>query len=94
MKAGKEEVMKRMVGAIAAAAFVVGIGGSQPALAASPSASCVGQALSVYGPAFGADIGAQISLEARDPEAFLGTANLGRWTAGFAQADRAACPEE
>jgi hypothetical protein len=94
MKAGKEGVMKRIVGSIAAAALTVVIGGSAPAHAASPGASCVGQALSVYGPAFGADLGEQISLEARDPEAFLGTVNLGAWTAGFAQADRADCPEE
>lgn len=38
--------------------------------------SCIGQQLSVYGPAFGADLGAAVSCEARHPEVF-GTPNLG-----------------
>ena len=54
--------------------WIVGIGTlavlamAAPAQASSPTASCIGQQLSVYGPAFGADLGAAVSSEARNPE--------------------------
>jgi hypothetical protein len=42
---------------------------------------------------FGADLGAQIAFEARNPEA-IGAPNLGAAVAEFAGADREACPAE
>jgi hypothetical protein len=62
-----------------------------PAEASSPTASCIGQQLSVYGPTYGADLGAAVSYEARNPQV-LGTSNLGGWTSGAARAPRDACP--
>lgn len=59
----------------------------------SPTASCIGQQLSVLGPAYGAELGAAVSFEARNPEV-LGVQQLGGWTSQTAQADRAACPVE
>ena len=77
--------------------WIVGIGTlavlamAAPAQASSPTASCIGQQLSVYGPAFGADLGAAVSSEARNPEV-LGTSNLGGWTSVAARSPRDACP--
>lgn len=77
--------------------WIVGIGAvaalapPAPAQASWPTASCIGQQLSVYGPAFGADLGAAVSYEARNPEV-LGTSNLGGWTSVAARAPRDACP--
>jgi hypothetical protein len=62
-----------------------------PAQASSSTASCIGQQLSVYGPAFGADLGAAVAYEARNPEV-LGTSNLGGWTNVAARSPRNACP--
>jgi len=76
-----------IVGIGAVAALVLPV----PAQASSPTASCIGQQLSAYGPAFGADLGAAVSHEARNPEV-LGTSNLGGWTNVAARADRDACP--
>ena len=63
------------------------------ASAASPSASCPGQELSTLAPALGADLGAFLSFEARNPE-LEGRRNFGAEVSGFAHADRGACPEE
>jgi hypothetical protein len=77
--------------------WIVGIGTvavlamGAPAQASSPTASCIGQQLSVYGPAFGADLGAAVSYEARIPEV-LGTSNLGGWTNVAARSPRNTCP--
>jgi hypothetical protein len=77
--------------------WIVGIGtvtavaSPVPRQASSPAASCIGQQLSVYGPAFGADLGAAVSYEARNPEV-LGTSNLGGWTNVAARSARGACP--
>ena len=77
--------------------WIVGVGTvaliamAAPAQASSPTASCIGQQLSVYGPAFGADLGAAVSYEARHPEV-LGTPNLGGWTNVAARSPRNACP--
>ena len=77
--------------------WIIGIGAvavvalPAPAQASSPTASCIGQQLSVYGPAFGADLGAAVSFEARNPEV-LGTTNLGGWTNVAARSARDACP--
>ena len=73
------------IGAVAALALPV------PAHASSPTASCIGQQVSVFGPAFGADLGAAVSFEARNPEV-LGTSNLGGWTSAAARSARDACP--
>jgi hypothetical protein len=79
--------------------WIVGIGtvavlaSAAPARASSPAASCIGQQLSVYGPSFGADLGAAVSFEARDP-GVLGTSNLGGWTSAAARSARDACPVE
>ena len=73
------------VGAVAMVAMAA------PVQASSPTASCIGQQLSVYGPMFGADLGAAVSFEARHPEV-LGTPNLGGWTSVAARAPRNACP--
>jgi hypothetical protein len=62
-----------------------------PAQASSPTASCIGQQLSTYGPAFGPDLGAAVSYEARNPEV-LGTDNLGGWVNVAARSPRNACP--
>jgi hypothetical protein len=62
-----------------------------PAQASSPTASCIGQQLSTYGPAYGAELGAAVSFEARNPEV-LGTSNLGGWTSVAARSPRNACP--
>lgn len=77
--------------------WIVGIGAlaalasPAPVLASSPTASCIGQQLSVYGPSYGAELGAAVSYEARNPEV-LGTTNLGGWTNVAARAARDACP--
>ena len=53
--------------------WIVGIGVmamlamAAPAQASSSTASCVGQQLSTYGPANGAELGAAVSFEARNP---------------------------
>lgn len=79
--------------------WIVGIGAAValalplPARASASSASCVGQQLSVLGPAYGAELGAAVSLEARNPEV-LGVQHLGDWTSQAAQADRTDCPIE
>jgi len=70
---------------------LVALGLPVPAYASSPTASCIGQQLSAFGPAFGADLGAAVSYEARNPEV-LGTSNLGGWTNVAARAERDACP--
>jgi hypothetical protein len=62
-----------------------------PAQASSPTGSCIGQQLSVYGPTYGAELGAAVSYEARNPQ-ILGTSNLGGWTSVAARAPRDACP--
>jgi hypothetical protein len=64
-----------------------------PANAASPQASCPGQELSALAPELGADLGAFISFEARNPE-LEGRKNFGEEIAEFATADRQNCPEE
>ena len=64
-----------------------------PASAASPQASCPGQELSALAPVLGADLGAFISFEARNPE-LEGRKNFGAEISEFAHADRQNCPEE
>jgi hypothetical protein len=81
----------RMV--IAALAIAAPIAIASPAAAASTGASCVGQALSAFGPAFGSDLGHQIAFEAQNPET-VGGATLGAVVSFVAQADRSACPQE
>ena len=77
--------------------WIVGIGAmavlamAAPAQASSPTASCIGQQLSVYGPTYGAELGAAVSFEARNPSV-LGTSNLGGWTSVAARSPRDACP--
>lgn len=77
--------------------WIVGIGTvavlamAAPAQASSSTASCIGQQLSSYGPAYGAELGAAVSFEARNPSV-LGTSNLGRWTNVAARSPRDACP--
>ena len=77
--------------------WIVGIGAiavlamAAPAEASSPTASCLGQQLSVYGPTYGAELGAAVSFEAQNPSV-LGTANLGGWTSVAARSPRDACP--
>jgi hypothetical protein len=66
---------------------------SAPASAATPQASCPGQELSALAPALGADLGAFISFEARNPE-LEGRKNFGAEINAFAHADRQSCPEE
>lgn len=67
---------------------------ANPALAGVPaSASCPGQDLSVAGPAFGADLGAFIAFEARNP-GLEGWANFGEEVSTFALSDRDDCPAE
>lgn len=75
------------IGAVAAVALPV------PAQASAKAASCIGQQLSVLGPTFGAELGAAVSFEARNPEV-LGVQHLGAWTSQTARADRSACPVE
>ena len=79
------------------ASIVVGLSAlatsATPAMAVSPQASCVGQALSMYGPAFGRDLGQQISFEARNPET-IGAPTFGAGVSFVAHADRTGCPEE
>jgi hypothetical protein len=64
-----------------------------PVQAASPTASCPGQELSVLGPALGSQLGGAISFEARNPE-LEGRKSFGEEVGSLAHADRAACPEE
>jgi hypothetical protein len=64
-----------------------------PVQAASPTASCTGQELSVLGPALGSELGAAVSFEARNPE-LEGRKSFGEEVRSLALADRAACPEE
>ena len=77
--------------------WIVGIGTvavlamAAPAQASSPTASCIGQQLSTFGPAYGADLGAAVSYEARNPSV-LETSNLGGWTSVAARSPRDACP--
>ena len=76
---------------IVGAGAVAVVAMAAPAQANSPTASCIGQQLSVSGPAFGADLGVAVSYEARHPEV-LGTPNLGGWTNVAARAPRNGCP--
>jgi len=62
-----------------------------PAQASSPTASCIGQQLSVYGPTYGAELGEAVSYEARNP-VVLGSSNLGGWVNVAARSPRDACP--
>jgi hypothetical protein len=78
---------------IVAAAMSFALGTSVPAFAASPSASCVGQEISVFARALGADLGAAIAFEARHPE-LEGLRNLGEEFRFFAHGDRQDCPTE
>jgi len=77
--------------------WIVGVGTvavfalAAPAEASSPTASCIGQQLSVYGPSYGAELGAAVSFEARNPSV-LGTSNLGGWVDVAARTPRDACP--
>ena len=64
-----------------------------PAMATAPRASCVGQALSVFGPSSGREIGQQISFEARNPET-IGAPTFGAGVSFVAHADGTDCPEE
>ena len=64
-----------------------------PAQAASPTASCPGQELSVLGPALGSELGSAIAFEAQNPE-LEGRMSFGEEVRSLAHADRAACPEE
>jgi hypothetical protein len=65
-----------------------------PASAAVPPvASCPGQELSTLAPALGADLGAFVAFEARNPE-LEGWHSFGEEIDAFAHADRADCPEE
>ena len=79
--------------------WIVGIGTvatlaiTVPAEASSPASSCIGQQVSTLGPAYGAELGAAVSFEARNPEV-LGVSHLGSWASSTARADRAACPVE
>jgi hypothetical protein len=73
--------------------LLVALAPAATAHAASPTASCPGQELSVLGPALGADLGAFIAFEARNPE-LEGRPNFGAEVSEFAHADRAACPAE
>lgn len=73
------------IGAVAAVVLPI------PAQASSPTASCIGQQLSVFGPAYGAQLGAAVSYEARNPEV-LGASNLGGWTSVAAQSPLDSCP--
>ena len=77
--------------------WIVGVGTvavlamAAPAQASTPTASCIGQQLSTFGPAYGADLGAAVSYEARNPSV-IGVANLGGWTSVAARSPRGACP--
>ena len=75
------------------AGLLVAVVPAPPAGAASPAASCPGQELSALGPALGADVGAFIAFEARNPE-LEGWANFGAEVDAFAHAERTECPGE
>jgi hypothetical protein len=60
---------------------------------AASQASCPGQELSALAPELGADLGAFISFEARNPE-LEGRKSFGEEISEFATADRENCPEE
>ena len=66
---------------------------ASPVQAASPTASCPGQELSVLGPELGSQLGAAISFEARNPD-LEGRKSFGEEVRSLAHVDRAACPEE
>jgi hypothetical protein len=84
--------MKRR-GWIAAIGIVAVMGLAAPANAAAPQASCIGLELSELGPALGADLGAVVSFEARNPE-LEGRRNFGEEVSTSATSDTTACPEE
>jgi len=84
--------MRRVRFVIVVAALVALVPSSQ-AVAASPTASCPGQELSVLGPSLGRDLGAFIAFEARNPEV-EGRPNFGAEVSDFAHGDRGTCPEE
>jgi hypothetical protein len=84
--------MRRMRWITIVAVLVVAVP-TGAARAASPRASCPGQELSALAPTLGADLGAFISNEARNPE-LEGRKSFGVEVSEFAHADRAACPEE
>lgn len=75
--------------------LAMGIAGSlavaAPAQASSPTASCIGQQLSVYGPTYGVLLGQAVSYEARNPQV-IGVDRLGQWVSGAALSDRPDCP--
>jgi hypothetical protein len=85
--------MKRTRIAIAAIGIVVALAAPTAAHASSAPASCVGQQVSALGPAYGAELGAAVSFEARHPEV-LGATNLGGWASYAATSDPTACPAE
>jgi hypothetical protein len=80
----------RWIVAVAALSIAVPTGAAS---AVSPSSSCPGQELSALAPVLGADLGAFISFEARNPE-LEGRPNFGAEVSELAQADREDCPEE
>jgi hypothetical protein len=84
--------MRKIRLALIVAAVVAAVP-SMPAHAATPTASCPGQELSVLGPALGSQLGAAISFEARNPE-LEGRKSFGEEVRSLAHGDRAACPEE
>jgi hypothetical protein len=81
-------IRRSIIGA-AVAAFT--LAAPMPANANSPTASCIGQQLSTYGPTYGAELGAAVSYEARHPES-IGVERLGDWTSTAARSARTACP--
>ena len=83
--------MNRIRRSIVTAGIVAAVMLPGTALASSPGASCIGQQLSVYGPAYGAALGAQVAYEARDPGS-IGVSRLGEWVSWAARSDRTACP--
>jgi hypothetical protein len=78
---------------IVAMGIVALMGVAAPAHASAPTASCIGQELSELGPALGADLGAAISFEARNPE-LEGRRNFGEEVSTGATSDTTACPQE
>ena len=76
-----------------AGAMAIALVAPTAARASSPTASCLGQQLSTFGPAYGAELGAAVSSEARHPGT-IGVVRLGDWTSAAARADRNACPTD
>jgi hypothetical protein len=86
-------VVRKWQGVVVGMAAVVVVGAAAPANAAGPPASCIGQELSALGPALGADLGAVVSFEARNPE-LEGRRSFGEEVSSSALSDPTACPEE